>query len=241
MGSNRNVPEPEPFQLGTGQKINKFFQIFERYCEYQYSNDKNDWIKVLGKYLQGEIKSVYEAVKIAKDDYIKIKTRILDYYQMNKEKIDTDRKSQFEQAKMKPGELIGIYALRLESLAEKAYPKIPVEDNKDLRKKFIKTVPEYFANQLYAHNTVTRGCTGRDLLWNDIVKLATLSQSESGNGPTCTAYQLYYGNGIKSTEATRGVNSQITDYSTTKKFNKSNYLFQEPKGNNKGYHKKFNY
>ena len=68
MGRNRNVPEPEPFQLGTGQKINKFFQIFERYCEYQYSNDKNDWIKVLGKYLQGEIKSVYEAVKIAKDD-----------------------------------------------------------------------------------------------------------------------------------------------------------------------------
>ena len=52
MGSNCNVPEPELFQLGTGQKINKFFQIFEKYCEYQYSNDKNDWIKVLGKYLQ---------------------------------------------------------------------------------------------------------------------------------------------------------------------------------------------
>ena len=42
MGSNRNVPEPELFQLGIGQKINKFFQIFERFCEYQYSNDKND-------------------------------------------------------------------------------------------------------------------------------------------------------------------------------------------------------
>ena len=47
---------------------------------------------------------------------------------------------------MKQGELIGIYALRLESLAEKAYPNIPVENSIDLRKKFIKTVPEYFAN-----------------------------------------------------------------------------------------------
>ena len=239
MGGSRNVPEPEPFQLGTGQKINKFFKIFERYCEHQYSNDKSDWIKVLGKYLQGEIKSVYEAVKIAKDDYQRIKARILDYYQMNKEKIDTDRKSQFEQAKMKPGELIGIYALRLESLAEKAYPNVPVENNKDLRKKFIKTVPEYFANQLYAHNTVTKGCTGRDLLWDDIVKLATLSQSEIENIQTGTAYEMYYGNEIKSKEPTHGVNSQMTEYKNTKINNKkSNYLFQEPKGNNRMFNKK---
>ena len=56
---------------------------------------------------------------------------------------------------MKPGELIGIYALKLESLAEKTYPNILTENNKGLRKKFIKTVLEHFANQLYAHKTVT--------------------------------------------------------------------------------------
>ena len=55
-------------------------------------------------------------MKIAKDDYIKIKTRILDYHQMNKEKIDTDSKSQFKPAKMKPGELIGIYCRKTTNL-----------------------------------------------------------------------------------------------------------------------------
>ena len=52
---------------------------------------------------------------------------------------------------------------------------------------------------------MTRGCIGRYLLWNDIVKLATLGQSEIENEQTGTAYQLYYGNGTKSTEATHGI------------------------------------
>ena len=50
---------------------------------------------------------------------------------MTKIRLDTGVKTQFEQARIKPGESIGIYAMRLEALAEKAYPDIPVEQNKD--------------------------------------------------------------------------------------------------------------
>ena len=35
-----------------------------------------------------------------------------------------------------------IYAMKLEVLVEKVYSDIPVEQIKDLRKKFVKTVPE---------------------------------------------------------------------------------------------------
>ena len=78
IGDSYAVTEPEPFQVGSDQKINKFFKSFEKFCENKYSRDQDDWIKVLGRYLQGEIKLVYEAVRISKEDYLSLKSKLME-------------------------------------------------------------------------------------------------------------------------------------------------------------------
>ena len=236
IGDSYTVPEPEPFKIGTGQKMHKFFNSFEKYCENKYSRDQDDWIKVLGKYLQGEIKSVYEAVKISKEDYLSLKSKLLEWYQMTRVRTDTGFRAQFEHAQMKPGESIGIYAVRLEALAEKAYPEVSIERNRDLRKKFIKTVPDYFVKKLFAHNTVIKRCTGRDLPWSDVVQLATLGEDYTQEIET--AYETYYNDNIslenhRQPKIIYKVNSQLTNNENTNiaNNNRSNFMFRESKEN----------
>ena len=82
---------------------------------------------------------------------------------------------------MKEGETCYMYAGRLEDLAIKAYPGDKKTAHKQLRRKFLKTIPKgSLLEQIRYHDALNQRMTGEKMGWRDIREL-TLLESENEN------------------------------------------------------------
>lgn len=173
---NPNVPEPEAYDISSGKSFVKFIEKFERYCESKYSCYMDDWIEVLGKYLQGEMKNIYRSACEGERPYPYIKNRLTQWYTWKKNNMDFDKRSQFLEAEMNNGESIFSYAYRLENLAYAAYPNIDIEKNRELRKKFMRTAPSSFVVKVKEQNWLGVQAGRPNLSWEDIKILASFGE-----------------------------------------------------------------
>ena len=171
----RELVAPEVYNLSSRLCFTKFLDRFETYFHRQYDGSEEDCCRVLGQFLEGEIKEVY---KICGGEYAKlnsVKPRLLHWYDsvqwLRKHKI----REEFEDMTMKNRESFTIYLMRLESIAALAYPMDAERAKKERKRKLLETVPKCFLDLIEQKKTINEMMgRSRKLSWSDLLELAKI-------------------------------------------------------------------
>ena len=149
FGLNKNVPEPEVYNVKSGKCFYKFLNKFERYCTYQFSSEKDDWIDLLGKFLVGEIREAYKSIKVGESTYVSIMKSLQTWYEQRSKTMKINRKEIFHSAKMEEDETTHMFAVRLEGFAKAAFGE---KFERKALQKFMEAGPASFTSRVAIHN-----------------------------------------------------------------------------------------
>lgn len=163
---------PRKFNAAKNHNLRTFFRQFERYCEVTYPDQPEDWITILGNFLEGSYMDLYD--QIIKEDmsYFAIKDSLLQWwdYEVGVKK---DKASQeFMLANRRPGETINMFALRLEQLANRAYPGVCMRTHDNLRRAFLYNLPTAVEQRVHDYILNYEGSTGQKMQFDQLVRLA---------------------------------------------------------------------
>ena len=169
---NKNVPPPEVFDITAGKSFTRFWGKFERYCRCKYSNEEDDWVDVLGKYLKGEMKDIYRPAQENEQSYQYIKKRLINWYTAKRRNIEIDRRHEFAHAVMKKNENVHAYMYRLEDLAQAAFSDAETQEA-ELSMKLMKTAPSDFVEKIKEQSWLkSQNGTGY-LTWEQVKVMAS--------------------------------------------------------------------
>ncbi|XP_068227298.1 uncharacterized protein [Palaemon carinicauda] len=168
----REVPRCERFNEHSSRDVNDFFKEYERYCQDKYGDSKRVWARELGEYLTGYLLTMYGVIMSVGDvDYESVKTRIIEQVKRMKGSVKYKRKNDFDEARMNAGEAISMYVCRLETLARKKYGDEGINENKELMRKFLATVPENVCEFINLKRKEKMRWTQERLTWDDILEI----------------------------------------------------------------------
>ena len=126
MQRPREAPKPEVYSLELGHSLRAFLRSFKSYCTSRYGHaTKEDWTPELGRLLTGELKSVFDVVGGFERPYPAMAHELKEYVSRQGTRIAAERHHGFQEALQLPEESLRMYALRLERLFVKAFPKRP--------------------------------------------------------------------------------------------------------------------
>ena len=197
----REAPKPEIFSLESGRSLRAFLRQFEGYCRSKYgSATEDDWTAELGRLLSGEIRGVFDAFGGTERPFPAMALKLKEYCSRQGERIAAERHHSFQQAQRLSGESLRLFALRLERLFVKAYPRRDPETSAELSYKFLSSIPASDAKGLerdmhlvrkYSKATVTS--------WSDLVDLI---QPDTYAGkvkspPQSPSKTVWFGSGAK--------------------------------------------
>src|SRR6201990_1499858 len=172
--SNKAVP-PAKFNPDTDQDLKVFFREFEEYCTVLYPTQKQDWLKLLGSYLQSSYLALYHQLHKADKSYDEIKQNLLDL-STNEDTVRRERAVQdFMTAKMRKNETVRIFAIRLLDLAKKAYPTTSDDDCKEhetLRQVFLAALPPIINKEITTYLRNHEWCSGNKVSFDQLINLA---------------------------------------------------------------------
>ena len=170
---HRPVPSPEIFNPESGQSFNDFLLAFENYCESNFRGDKNLWGSQLGKFLDGELRDAYTALRVPGEPYGDLKRKLTDWLLSSKDKMEFEAKQKFKNARRATDERIRLYGARLQKYFQVAYPKRAIEGSKVLREKFIDTVPWRFKDRILTAQSVRLSMEEEELGFSKILAMAS--------------------------------------------------------------------
>ena len=129
-------------------------------------------MKNLGEFLDDDLNEVYRmVVSLNNQKYDVVKERVIEHVERMRLSVNYRKKSRFEEACMKKGERVDLYAHRLETLARKKFGDKDINENKELMKKFISTVPDKVAAVINAKRKEKKKWTGLRLMWKELLEL----------------------------------------------------------------------
>ena len=169
---HREVVPPSKFDPRSGGSLKKFFRDFERYFDAKYDGTDGDKSAQLGCYLLGSAKSVYEAIGGSGKKYSKVKPKLLDWYTTERTSGQQTKFTEFQQASMRPTDSLRIYCLRLEQLALGAFPNSGAEYERQLKRKFLQTVPGSFIAKMETAQSSLALQGQKCLSWDQMKKIA---------------------------------------------------------------------
>ena len=168
----REVPRISRFRLAGAQDIVEFFKEYERYCLEKLGENKKIWVKELGEFLDDRLEGVYRAiVGVGEPRYEVVKERVIAHVRRIKGGVKYRKRNYFEEARMEKGEKLETYAHRLESLARKKYGDENINENKELMRKFLATVPSSVRETVNAKRKDTKKWHNKRLMWWDILEM----------------------------------------------------------------------
>ncbi|XP_068243830.1 uncharacterized protein [Palaemon carinicauda] len=168
----REVPRCERFNEHSSRDVYEFFKEYERYCQDKYGDSKRVWARELGEYLTGYLLTMYGVIMSVGDvDYESVKKRIIEQVKCIKGSVRYKRKNDFDEARMSAGEATSMYVCRLETLARKKYGDEGINENKELMRKFLATVPENVCEFINLKRREKMRWTQERLTWDDILEI----------------------------------------------------------------------
>ena len=168
----REIPRIERYDVYGQKDVVEFFREYESYCKKKFGEDDKAWLKELGEFLSGRLAEFYRIVMDGEEqDYDVVKERVIQYVMRVKDGVKYKKKNAFEEAKMKDGESLEAYAHRLETLARKKYGSKSINENKDLMKKFLATVPGRVREVVNARRKEKMRWKSERLMWEDVLEM----------------------------------------------------------------------
>ena len=136
----KEVVPPSKFDLKAGTSLRRFLDQYERYFSTKFDGTDRDKAQHLQQFLQGSVRSAYDAIGGSLLRYTKLKPKLLEWYNAEKVNVCQKKFNEFQHIKMAPNESSTVYALRLERIAMQAFPGSPSDRERHLRQKFRQTV-----------------------------------------------------------------------------------------------------
>ena len=140
----KDVVEPEKFSLSSACSVKTFLNDFERYFHTKYAGNQRDCCRELGRFLVGEVKSAYDALGGPQVKYSEIEIGLVKWYKKQQVGKQHVRRAELRSATMNSGETFTLYCMRLQELAVRAFPGDEYEAAKELKRRVLATVPQWF-------------------------------------------------------------------------------------------------
>ena len=168
----RETPKISKFVIGGRKTIADFFDEYEKYCREKYGESRQFWAKNLGEFLSGRLAKCCETFQGDGDvKYDVVKQRVIATVERMKGSVRYRKKNDFVDARMGVNETVDMYAHRLETLARKKFGDEGINENKELLRKFIATVPEKVAARVNAKRKEISTYSKTRMKWNDVLEL----------------------------------------------------------------------
>ena len=175
--SNLKIPKevvsPGTFSGKDGTSFRKFLDDYEVYFETKYEGNERQQYLLLGRFLEGPARRAYDAIDGSRTRYSYLRSELLQWYKGEKSSLRNRCENEFRKAKMNADDNLKIYALRLERLASHAFSESSRDRDRQLCRKFWKTVPEHFHRVLSdGEKSLALHGRGNKLDWKEMVRLA---------------------------------------------------------------------
>lgn len=169
----KEVVKPNVFVMNSWQTLRQFLQSYERYFDAKFEGNSRDRTRALSEFLPSSMLEYYSALGGHKLKYPDMKKELISWYN-RQEKLDARHwRVKFTEEKMKNNEPLKVFALRLQETSNKAFPRSDRERERELKHKFLETVPSSFARHIQITQDAARAAgTAGKLSWIDIVRLA---------------------------------------------------------------------
>lgn len=186
----REVVTPPVYEMDGRVPFKDFLASFEKYFSRKFDGDAFDQTQELVKFLSGGLLEVYHIKGGRKLRYEKMKRELMRYYREQKIGGKSFWRQRLEEATPNAEELLDVYALRLQELAEMAYPGAPKDCARHLRVRFLNTIPPSITTKILDAER-SQGATkikNSTLSFSQIVRLAKkVQKNKSPNAIMWTA------------------------------------------------------
>lgn len=191
---------PRIFDGKDGYSLKDFLLDYESFFDRKYAGSERQKSQLLGQYLGGSALRAYNAMDGSRLLYAVLKPELLDWYKGEKSSLRIRSESEFRKARMSSDDTLKIYALKLERLASQAFSDSVADCERQLCRKFRKTVPDRFKQALSDGERSLALHDGRSKLgWAEMMRLAQAEDrhhrdrrdersSESDPEPDCSVW-----------------------------------------------------
>jgi len=124
--------------------LKQYLQNYERYFSAKFDGNSFDCTQELANFLPTELLNFYQAIGGHRLPYEDMKCELLSWYRTQRAKGSRQWREKLRKITMKPQESLKLYALRVRELGHKAYPHDVRECIREIRHRFLQTVPRDF-------------------------------------------------------------------------------------------------
>lgn len=169
----KEIARPPMFEMNGWQPLSQFLQAFERYFNAKYVGNERDCTMHLAEFLPDKMREYYHILGGGKLKFSKMKQELLSWYRTQERLGARHWRAKLMSETMNEEESLKVYALRLKDIATKAYPNDEANRIRELRHRYLETVPADFARHLQITQDASRVAGyGSKLGWTDILRLA---------------------------------------------------------------------
>ena len=169
----KDVVPPLVYSTECKISMHVFLKDFEGYFSLKYVGTDRDRCRILGKFLEGEARDVYDVLGGTHLPYSKVKENILVWYDSQQMVWKQQAKYNFNSAKLQEGESFTLYCLRLETLAALAYPNSCLKAFKKLKKHLLHTLPDSLVESIEDRIDLKNAISLGSITWSDILDIAS--------------------------------------------------------------------
>lgn len=174
--SRRQKKEPvKPliFDADSGSSLRAFLSAFERYFYRKYEGNSKDCSQELSNFLTGEIRQYYEALGGRKLRFPDMKNKLLSWYKARHMGGTQHWRDKLHDTRIEAGESLRLYGTRLQEIGERAYPHSERDRLREIKRHFLKTVPQEFTRRIQEGESVMRLIdANRRMTWAEILNIA---------------------------------------------------------------------
>lgn len=182
MFSQREVVTPPSFELDGKMHLKEFLKIYENYFDKKYDGNSYDKTQELGKFLNHTLLEVYKIRGGRKLPYETMKHELLSWYKQEKIGGKSYWKKEFEKCVPGVGESLDLYGMKLLELAQLAFPDCSTTCAREVRTKFVNTIPTYIVSKLKdTERSLQADHTrpGKHMTFTNMMKIAKDLQNDS--------------------------------------------------------------
>lgn len=169
----KDVVTPEVFDIDGTQPLRGFLDDYERYFWAKYDGTERDCTKELSRFISGEIREAYDALGGSRLKYREMRPALLQWYKSQSVGRTHKYKLELKTITMKPGESYKLYCMRIQEVANRAYPSDYKECLKQMKRRLTLTVPGWFSRSIEKKEELKVMLNlGKKVTWQEIMEIA---------------------------------------------------------------------
>ena len=159
------------FALGGAVSLHEYLQRFEEHCQTAYAGSLDHALPLLKTLLTGEVADIFNACGGTETPYARLKLRMLRWVERQDASGHQTPKQRFDGCKRVQNESLPLFALRLSSLFEDAYPAADVQTSKLLRDRLLDNLTPQAADHLKKQERYNKEIHGITLKWDNFITI----------------------------------------------------------------------